>query len=191
MSITTLTINTIDYISYASQQEADDFLAVDPTRGAAWAALDDTTKQSHLVAATRRIDLFEFSGEKTGGESQLNAWSRTGATCNGDPVTVTDDVPIGIENATILIAGTIAITPAVANQGSSGTNIKRVRAGTAEVEFFQPQDGVPIEDETAYSLLACFLANASTGAGFGLAAGVSSESEFCDEDEPGLNEGFA
>ena len=193
MSITTITINTVDYISYASIVEANQRLAVDPTRSTAWAALSDDQKAIQLVAATNRLDLFDYSGEKVSA-TQANQWPRTGATCNGTPVTETD-VPLDLENATILLAGTIATTPDTANAGTAGSNIESVRAGTVAVSFFRPTiPGPALQDETAFALIRCLFAGAgATSTNFGLASGSSgtnTQSAFIDRNAPGLTEGW-
>jgi hypothetical protein len=193
MSLSTVTINTINYVVYATVAEADARLAVDPTRAAAWTALTDDKKAANLVAATRRMDLLSYTGEKAGGVTQENEWPRTGATCDGEAVTSTD-VPIELENATILTAGSITLSPSNANSGNSGSNIKRVAAGSANVEFFQPTLGVALQDETAHELVRCLLAaTAGAAALSGQASGVTgdlSESSFTDVDFPGLDDGY-
>lgn len=192
MSLVTIIIGGNDYISYASVAEADEYLAVDPTRSAAWAALTDDQKGGNLVAATRRMDLLNFSGEKVSA-TQENQWPRNNATCNGNPVPNTG-VPIQLENATILKAGTITIDGGSADAGGSGSNIRRVQAGSAQVEFFRPTiPGLALQDETAFNVVRCLLdgADGSAGAGFGCASGTDGTSIFGDRDFPGLNEGYA
>lgn len=191
MSISTITIGGINYTAYASLAEADAYLAADPTRAAAWAALTVDQKGVNLVAATRRLDLLEWSGTPLS-DTQTTDWPRENATCSGKPVTSTD-VPIEIENGTILQAGSIALAPDQSNAGTSGSNIRRVAAGSAEVEFFRPTiPGLALQDETVFQLVHCLLAGAdgTTGVGFGIASGTGGQSIFEDPDAPGLNEGF-
>ena len=73
MTITTINISGTDYTSYASVAEADSWLAVDPNRSAAWAALVTTDKEINLVAATNRLDLVSWSGTKEN-PAQANQW---------------------------------------------------------------------------------------------------------------------
>ncbi len=158
MTITTITIATVDYISYASLVEADARLAVDPVRATAWALLTDDQKGSNLVAATNRLDLLDWGGQKTGGSVQENAWPRTGLTFKDGTDVSTSEVPHDVEDATIVLAGSITLTASESDAGTSGTNTKRVKAGSAEVSFFRPQEGVALQDEYAYQLVECFLA---------------------------------
>ncbi len=196
MSITTLSLNGVDYISYATIAQIDNYLAVDPTRAAAWAALSATQKIQRAIAATRRLDLLDYSGTKTGGRTQVNEWPRTNATCNGVDIGTTTDVPIEIENATALLAGSIELDNTTAGAGTSGSNIERVQAGSASVTFFSPQPGVALQDETAFALVQCLLASDISVLGrssFGLASGVTgdnSETAFGDRDSPDVTEGY-
>lgn len=173
MSITAITI-TIEsdppgdqtiytYTSYASLAEANERLIVDPVRGPAWGELTDEQKNSYLVSATNRLDLLRWQGAKAGGETQANAWPRTGMSyCNGSPAP-TDEVPLDVEIATILQAGSIVINPVSSTAGGSGTNIKSVVAGSVSVDFFQPKSGGPIQDITVHTLLYCYLESSATG----------------------------
>ena len=196
MSITTITINTVNYTAYASLAEVNAYLAVDPTRNTAWNALTDEQKNINIVASTRRLDLLDFSGEKTGGATQERQWPRTGATCNGVDIGTTTDVPIEIQNATALLAGSITLDSTVSNAGTSGSNIESVRAGSAQVQFFSPETGVAVQDQTVFDMVSCLLAGnaAAIGtAGFGLASGTTGDnaaSSFEDRDAPAPSEGY-
>jgi len=160
MTISTITISAVNYTSYASVAEADPYLAVDPVRSAAWAADTTDEKGASLVAATRRLDLLDWGGEKTGGASQVEAFPRTGLTYADGTAVSTSEVPQEVEDACILLAGSIAITPADADQGTSGSNIKSAKAGSAQVQFFRATEGSALQDETAYKLVQQFLAYA-------------------------------
>jgi hypothetical protein len=187
MSISTITINSVDYTSYASVIEANEYLAVDPVRMSQWDTLDADQKGSNLVAATRRLDQLNWEGLKVA-PSQENAWPRSGVTDKeGNPVSSTG-VPLDLENACILLAGSIALDSAASQAGGSGSNIKSVGAGSARVDFFRPTDGVALSDETAFSLVQQYIGS-PTGL-FGTATGTSSKSEFCDKGAPRLNEGY-
>ena len=193
MSLTDITINAEVYKAYASVSEANVALAVDPTRGPTWAALTDDKKGIDLIAATRRLDLLRWRGEKAGGSSQVNAFPRSGLVfADGTPVPE-DAIPKDLERGTILLAGSIASTPAQANAGTSSSAISRVRAGSAEVEFFRRQEtvtGKPVQDETVFELIRHWLAgrDGSTGA---VASGTDGCSEFADSDRYGRTRGLA
>ena len=191
MSISTLTIGGQDYISYASLAEANIYLAVDPVRMATWGGLTDDQKNSYLAAATRRLDLLTWQGAKTGGASQANKWPRTGVQYPDGTGVSTTEVPLEVGNATCVMAGSIAMDSDNAEAGSTGTNTKRVKAGSVEVLFFRPAAGVPLQDQTAYDMVLLFLeastVNTSTGS---VAYGTDGTSSFDDIDGWGLDRGF-
>ncbi len=195
MSITVLTIGGVAYNSYASVAEADARLAIDPVRMATWVDLDTSEKEANLVAATYRLDLLTWQGDKTGGALQVNKWPRTGVVYPDGTAVSTSEVPLQVQDATSLLAGSIAISAKVANAGGTGSNIKRAKAGSAEVEFFVgtlgSPDDVPLQDETAFILVGPFLDGSPQSEDTGnLASGVDGESVFCDRDAFGRTRGF-
>ena len=195
MSLSTITVGGNDHISYASVVEADIALSVDPTRMTAWAGLTDEEKGIRLIASTNRLDLLRWQGEKAGGVSQLNQWFRSGLVYRDGESVPDDAIPAEIERATILLAGSIASTPAQSNVGTSSTATKRVKAGTAEVEFFHRQESVsgkPIQDETVFELVRQWLegSNVGTGSTGPLASGTDGESSF-EGDRYERSEGFS
>jgi len=192
MSITTITIETVDYTSYASVAEADSYLNIDPVREATWEALTDDQKGKYLVAATRRLDLLTWQGTKTGGDDvQENAWPRTGVSYKDGSAVSTSEVPQELENATIILAGSIALDTTKADYGTSGSNLSEVGAGSAKVKFFKPVAGQPLQEETSYQMIKCFLEASSISSELGaLSSGTDGESAFGDIDNWGLSEGY-
>lgn len=118
----TITINTVDYSSFASVAEADEYLAVDVSRYAAWAALDTDEKGRALITASRYLASLEWV----------------------DGVPSYDTPPAAVVEATSLFAADIAAKPALGNDASTGSNVKRVKGGEAEVEFFRPTSGAAL-----------------------------------------------
>lgn len=195
MSITTLTIDTKPYTSYASVAEADDFLNVDPVREVAWELLDDATKSKKLVAATRRLDLLNWVGARTDiPTTQPAKWPRTGVAYPDGTAVSTTEVPQELEDACILLAGSIAIDAKLAEEGTSGTKTKRVKAGSVAIEFFGTRQGKPLQDETAFKLVNIFLESAVVAGDRGLLdTGTDGVSSFTDPDNTkfGRDRGFA
>lgn len=195
MTITTITISTVSYTSYASVLESTSYLAVDPVRSAAWALLTTDQKGANLVAATRRLDMLDWMGTKTS-PSQENQWPRTGVTYPDGTAVSTTAVPIEVQNATCLLAGTIAMNSSASESGTSGNNKKRLKAGSAEIEYFRPTTGTQLQDESAFRLLRPFFqaAAATTSTVGAYASGVdchSNHSHFDhDQDGFGLSEGY-
>ena len=195
MSLSTITVGGNDHISYASVDEADIALSVDPTRMVAWAALSGEDKGIRLIAATNRLDLLSWQGQKTAGASQPNKWPRSGLLYRDSESVPDDTIPAEIERATILLAGSIASRPAQSNAGTSSIAVKRVKAGPAEVEFFHRQESVsgkPIQDETVFELVRQWLegSNVVTGSTGPLATGTDGKSSF-EGDRYERSEGFS
>ncbi|QNN99838.1 hypothetical protein P67b_00079 [Ruegeria phage Tedan] len=195
MSLTTIVINGQNYIAYASVAEADARLAVDPVRGAAWALLTDDQKGINLVAATNRLDLENWSGEKQD-PAQLNEWPRTNVFCDGEAV-ADGIIPPELENGTILLAGSIAINATASSAGTGPSNISRVGAGSARVDFFRPQTSTNFalsqQNPDVFALVRCLFdgaAGAAVGLGGSVAFGAGTPNEFDDEDRFGLREGW-
>lgn len=196
MTLSTITLNAIDYVSNASVAEADAYLAIDPVRGGPWALLSVDEKGAFLVSGTRRLNPLSWEGTKTNGEgTQVDAFPRTGVTYDDGTEVSTTEVPVEVENATILTAGSTAIDPTVSGAGTSGSNNKKLKAGSAEIEYFRAEKGKPLQDEMAWDLIKQFMdigLSANTGM---YAPGTSDEcgvSSF-DNDQMGfdLNGGFS
>lgn len=198
MTISTITIGSVDYISYASVAQADARLAVDATRAATWAGKTTDEKGALLVQATNRMDLLAWAGTKTGGDvAQANKFPQTGLVYASGTSVSTTEVPQGVEDATIILAGSIALDPEAGDAGSSGSNVKNVKAGSTGVTFFRQTTGVPLADETAYLLVKEFLSSSGiVGAGVGaMSSGTDTDDEYAkssfdDRDAWGRNVGF-
>lgn len=193
MTLSTITINAIEYTVYATREEVNNYISIDPVRGPAWNALADTdeVRGPFIVSATRRLDMLTWEGEKAGGATQENAWFRTGVDFeDGTPVGAAE-LPTEVQNATSLLSGSINIDPSVAQFGTSTNNTKRAKAGPVESENFRFEQGVQLQDLSAYDLIKQFLASDVVSAGTGmLATGTEGKSTFDNIDQWGLNRGF-
>ena len=118
----TITIAPNSYSSFASVAEADEYLAADMARYAAWAALSADNKGRALVTATRYLAALDWV----------------------DGVPSYDTPPAVVIEATSLFAADIAAKPSLGNDASTGSNVKRVKGGEAEVEFFRPTAGAAL-----------------------------------------------
>ena len=197
MSITTFDINGVDYVSYATVQEANNLLAIDATRSAAWAAIqDDKDKMVRLAGATVLLDALSWKGSRAGGPTQVNAWPRDGVTYPSGEAVPDNVVPKAVEDACILLAGTIARSPtATTPTGGATSHVESIKAGDAEIKYAvgsNIQVAEPLQtdipDDQAWKLIRPFLTGssaASSGLFLGLgtprASGTSGQS-FHDED---------
>lgn len=182
---------TVGTNSYNSRANADIYFA-DSLRNATWSALLPATKDQALVEATRVFERQSWQGAKED-SAQTLAFPRTGLTdCEGNAISADDSLTIISEaqyEYALLLSQDVNI---LQNRDATGTNTRRLRAGSAEIEFFRPQEGTrfPL---VIHDLIGCFLA--SSGASFGqiqqpFASGVDQESSFTDRDRYGLTEGL-
>lgn len=64
-----VTINEISYPVYADLQDAE--IYNNAIVGSSWSSLDATTQSQYLVMATRKIDSYNYSGEKVSENQEL------------------------------------------------------------------------------------------------------------------------
>lgn len=97
-----------------------------------------------------------------------------------------------IEEATIELAFQLVVNSSIQNNATTGSNTKRVRAGSAEVEFFRPTEGTAFP-EIVNRLLLAWLRDNSTLAltTTPITSGIDgNESDFECPDEFGFDEGL-
>ena len=185
MAITKFTIDTHEYTSYASLDEANEFLRPD-ARWTVWNAIaDDVDKEIRLIQATREIDRAGvYTGTKTQ-ETQDTEFPRMGLRKNGVPVS--QQLPDDIVHACILLAGTIATNPSSISPATTTAtrSISSIAAGSVEIEYstgaaaVQTEDTLAVPDDTADALIRqYFKAAGSTGVISSLSSGTDRETEF-------------
>lgn len=163
---------------------------------AAWDAAvlagNDDEKRA-LVAAADWIDrALNFTGTETA-DGQPRAWPRDSATNCGTNVP-SGTTPDDIFYAQAWLAGLLLVDSAASTSEGEGSNIRKVGAGTATVQFFIPTKGTVSDvrlPQVAHDYTKCYTEAAlSGGIGGATASGTSQASSFC-EDDFGLNEGMA
>lgn len=152
-----ITITGTDYPTYITVADADKYLAVDVQRADLWASRTELQKQRGIVSATRFL--------------QALTWASGEA-----PLTTDDPVLYPLAEATALLAADFLATPALASGGGTGSNVKRAKAGSAEVEFFRPVAGYPMPLDV-FNLLRSLLGIGDDGLAIGY--GVASGTDFC------------
>lgn len=135
MTVTTVTIGGNPYNVYGDETEADLFMAADIELAAGWTALTGDQKPQGLVSATRLIDRQDWLGA-IAVDGQPLEWPRTGLTDKNGTEVVSASLPQFVENACIILAAMLAAKSTLQASASTGSNVKRVKAGPAEVEFF-------------------------------------------------------
>jgi hypothetical protein len=159
-----LDIASETYEVYADVEFADIFLAADVRRAASWAALadDEDAKGRGLVSGTRALQ-------------RLVGWT------DGVPSITTP--PLAVQQATAMLAADMLSDPDLGDTPGTASNIKRVRGGPAEVEFFRALEGRPLP-AGVWDLLASagLLGSAADpGAGGAYVGGIRSRSHFDDD----------
>lgn len=119
-----ITIGSSTYDGYCDVAYADNYMAADASLHSRWAALDDNAKGRAIVSATRAFKAL--------------CWEA------GDPPDVASGGDIVLE-ACAIMAAMVAAEPGLISGGagavngqSGGQDVKRAKAGSAEVEFFDP-----------------------------------------------------
>lgn len=156
----------------------------------AFDAADTNSRKKAQVSATRFIDRARWQGEKTD-PAQVLDFPRTGLVdCDTGEELDPDTVPLEIEHATYELMEMLLADPTLVDSTDSGSNIKRVKAGSAEVENFRPTQGRSTRFPTVvHELVSCFLA--SSGEVFGpFASGTDAESQFDSGDEFDVSQGY-
>lgn len=123
--------------SYQDAADGDLYFA-DRINGANWIAAATATKEQALVSATDWLDRQVWVGEQTQPKpTQPLDWPRTGVT---DPEGIAVDsgtVPSFIEHGCLELAAALIDDPTILDlMSATGDNVKKVKGGSAEIEFF-------------------------------------------------------
>lgn len=109
---------------------------------AAGYVIPDGTTDAQISAARQRgslvIDRFEprFSGMRTEGFAQVNAWPRTGASTYYGEAIPSDLVPMAVVNASYEAAFLELTNPGILSPVVTGSStVKREKVGSLEVEY--------------------------------------------------------
>lgn len=153
----------------------------------AWDAAPAATKESALVTATRTLDRQGWLGEKyQDAPTQVLDFPRSGLTdSEGDAVDETA-VPQEIFDATCEYGLALINDAALQDQQNTGSNIKKVKAGSAEIEYIRGTSG-PRFPTIVNELIGLWLKGTSEYSGPFL-SGADNESNL--SDTFGLNRGF-
>ncbi len=123
--MTTIIINNVEYNSYASVEEADQYLNV--KYGSNWSTYDEDKKKLLLVNATREIDKREYQGVKVD-EKQPLKFPRVIAGVQTDENLV--------KQACIELADGLALTSSGTGGGTTNLQaIKSMKVGDTDIEF--------------------------------------------------------
>lgn len=165
--VATITISAVDFYTYAlttdAVDDANDYFSA--ALGATeWTSASTLQKQQALISATRLIDrAIIFSGTKTVSSQSLQ-WPRDDATCRSEAVT-DGTIPDNIALANFELALALLKDPTLLTSNSAGSNTKRAKAGSAEIEYFRPTIGTSIDfrlPRHIWDLLGCYTSGANS-----------------------------
>ena len=160
MALTKFTIDGEEYWSYDDTGRCTTYLRPNLVRYPIWNALQQQDKELHLIFASQTIDRIGqklgFIGEKTDPTQPLS-FPRTGI-----PNQDSSQIPLPIEEATCLLATSIAQDPTQHSQTNiSISSIKSKTRGKDSIEYFSHQSNVnqtkPLQDEDALALIRPYL----------------------------------
>lgn len=126
-------IGTETYGAYASLDDADVYLGADVLRATGWALRNEDQKGRGLVSSTRMM--------------QTLPW------LDGAPAVDDPDLPVVVAEVCAMLAADLLAKPKLFAEAASGSNIKLVKAGSAQVEFFSPVAGGPPIPRSLWDLL--------------------------------------
>lgn len=175
--------------SYKSQADADAYFA-DSLRAAEWAAIVSDTKDAGLIEATRIFERQTWAGEKEI-PSQTLAFGRTGLTDNeGVALTPAETLDVvgeaQFEYALFLITDPTQIN----NREATGSNIKKLEAGSAKVTYFKRVNGTRFPLTVTDLIGDWFGGKGGTTIGGVVSGNCDSSSFTTPDDDYGLNRGF-
>lgn len=170
-TVSTVTIDLVDYHVYAltanAVTDAGTYWSGRMGAGAtAWAAASADEKAQALIMASDWIDrASDWTGSKTTA-AQPREWPRDNATnqCTGESIT-SGTVPDALATATFWLAGQILVDPTIVDSSGEGSNVKKAKAGSAEVTFFTPTIGGASDvrlPTVAHDYLKCYLSSGTS-----------------------------
>lgn len=187
----TITISATTYDVYGTEAGLKSYMAAH-VNSTAYDNATSTNKKKGQISATRWLDRANWLGQKTDLVTpQSPEFPRTGLTDKDGNEVDDATVPTVVDEACYELVLYLLDDETITQSPDGGSNIKNVKAGSAQVEFFKGTQGAfprfPIE---AHELIRYFLEGAS-GLTAPMAPGVDVESSFDDADGYGLGGGFA
>lgn len=191
----TVNIGGTDYTIYGDESSANAYFAASIS-SQNWDSASVTSRRKALVTAYRWLNRLKWQGAKTS-SAQDGAHPRTGLTdCDGTAVDSSTVAP-GVAEAQYELSDLLLGDGTLVQNASSGSNVRRAKAGEAEVEFFIPTLGFGGATDTivprpAFDLIKCYLEGFGPSSSSGNTAyGTDGESDFEDCDDYGTNYGLS
>lgn len=152
--------------TYQLQASANTILG-DNIATQAWATKPSATKDAALITAFHMLEVQRWQGAKTGGSGQTAQHPRSGLTnCNGDEIDENTIAP-DIIRAQALLAFELVTNPKLAGSPNTGSNIRRLQAGSASIEYFERTDDDDFPTSrfpaSVQELISCYIEGQSLG----------------------------
>jgi hypothetical protein len=180
---------------YQDIAAADAYMA-NSIRGAVkWDALTDTVKSQCLITATRIFDRQPWQGTKTDeAPTQVLEWPREDVYDRKGNLVDSATVPDGIKFGSIEFAYDLSQDPTLETSAGQGSNIKKLKAGSAELEYFKGTGGPNGEGSVRFGpevqeYIGQYLESAY-GVSTGNAYGTDGEGSFDDDESYPVVGGF-
>lgn len=177
---------TVDENTYIDEADADAYFDGSLSRDD-WSVLDTDVKERALITATRMLDRQKWAGTKTDPDQAL-AWPRTGLTDRDGNELDSATVPQAIKDAQAELALSLYLDPQVQTNTGTGLNTKRLKAGSAEIEYFRPTRNARFP--TIIQELVGLYLQGSAALVVPAAYGTDETSSFTSDVGYGVNEGF-
>lgn len=169
--VSTITIGADTYSVYAltsdAVADANSYFAA-RLDAAEWngGSVTTLTKQQALITAVRFLDRgMLWSGTQTDTATpQPLEWPRDSATCRGDAVT-DGTIPDDFAHGEFELALALLKDAAIQNSPDAGSNLRRAKAGSAEVEFFRPTQSAADTTrfpQVVHELVGCYAQGTTT-----------------------------
>jgi len=162
-----VTIGSDTFNIYGTSAGADTYLAA--RIGSTWSAQSATTKAQALVSATRAIQTY-----------------LAGLGFTVDPSGAVDTE---IENATYEYANGLVADAGLIDQANANSNTRRLKAGSAEIEYFRPERGGRFPS-AVQALLTAWISGQGGSLSSSPYVSGGCEQSILDGDDFGLSEGF-
>ncbi len=183
-----VTISGTNFDVYGTRAAADTYMIA--RIGSSWTASSSTDRNRALVSATRQLDRQNWTGERVAvAPGQPLEFPRTGLVDKDGIAVSSASVPLIMEEANYELALELLADPAVQEAGSTGSNTKKVKAGSTSVEFFRPTSGTKFPT-IIQELVGLWLESADPADTGNVAFGTDGCSTFEDIDNWGLDKGF-
>lgn len=130
-----VTIGGVNRTIYGTVNARNAYLLTSRRFSAAWTNVSPDDRNRISVDVMENFNVRGWKGDKTDEDQDL-AWPRTGATDGQGNEIDTDETPSLIEKASYLMAGLIALNPALLGTGNPQQQLQSLREGQVGASFY-------------------------------------------------------